>query len=125
MSYKAETFHTVGFRSHHNISDNYALRGGGVHASGSAITLHMQFGNLQLTNNNTKCNGGMFSEVNSKLYVLKDQGKSFRPLSVIKFMGNQASYGNISVFLLAIENTHAPFFEMNLNIIFKIVELVQ
>ena len=41
-----------------SISNNYAMRGGGVHANSSTITLYQQGGILQFTNNRAENGGG-------------------------------------------------------------------
>ena len=80
------------------VSDNYATRGGGVHARSSTITVHAQptlvrminkAGVLHVVNNNAENGGGMYLEVNPKLYLLKT---SHADRNII-FSGNNASYG--------------------------------
>ena len=72
------------------ISDNYAMRGGGVHAKSSTITVHQQGGTLQFTNNRAENGSGLYLEVNSKLYILKEY-ESERNLLI--FTGNHGNYG--------------------------------
>ena len=72
------------------VSDNYAVRGGGVHAKSSTITVRQQ-GTLQVVNNNAGKGGGMYLEVNPKLYLLETRISS--AIRYLLFSGNQASYG--------------------------------
>ena len=74
-----------------SISDNYAMRGGGVHARSSTITVHQQAGTLQFTNNRAENGGGLYLEVNPKLYLLKDDIGNGRNL--LMFTGNHGNYG--------------------------------
>ena len=74
-----------------NIENNSAVRGGGIHATSSTIAVH-QPGSLQLISNNAKFGGGMYLEVNSKLYVLKTSPLISRSYFV-NFTGNNANYG--------------------------------
>ena len=53
-----------------HLVNNSAVRGGGIHASSSTIAAY-QPGILQITNNTAEFGGGMYLEINSKLYVLK------------------------------------------------------
>ena len=73
------------------ISNNHAMRGGGVHAKSSTITVHQQGGTLQFTNNRAENGGGLYLEVNTKLYLLKDDRVSGRNLLI--FTGNYGNYG--------------------------------
>ena len=52
------------------VSNNYAMRGGGVHAKSSTIAVHLQ-GSLWVMKNNAENGGGMYLQVNPKLYILK------------------------------------------------------
>ena len=74
-----------------NISSNYAMRGGGIHATSSSISLHLS-GILWFINNSTVNGSGIYLEANSKLYILKE-----RPINpktfLILFEGNHAKYG--------------------------------
>ena len=74
-----------------NLVNNYALRGGGIHATGSIIAVYQQ-GKLQLIDNNAEFGGGMYLEFNSKLYVLKTS-PTFSRFYFVNFTGNSASYG--------------------------------
>ena len=74
-----------------NISNNYATRGGGIHASSSPITVYQQ-GALQIIHNTAENGGGIYLEINPKLYLLKSMSKStYRNL--MTFTGNHANYG--------------------------------
>ena len=74
-----------------SISDNYAMRGGGVHAKSSTITVYQQGGTLQFTNNSAENGGGLYLELNPKLYTLKDDDESRRNLLI--FTSNHGNYG--------------------------------
>ena len=75
-----------------NISDNYAMRGGGVHAKSSTINIH-QPGSLHLMHNRAVNGSGMYLEVNPILYFIKDDVfKDNNPRNVM-FSGNSANYG--------------------------------
>ena len=71
--------------------NNVAVRGGGIHASSSIIAVD-QPGTLQVTNNSAKFGGGLYLEVNPKLYILKntrEQGVSY----LMNLTGNHANNG--------------------------------
>ena len=71
-----------------NIFDNHAKRGGGIHASGSIIAIY-QPGTLQFINNTAENGGGLYLEVNPKVYIqyyISDEG-------IIIFRDNHAIYG--------------------------------
>ena len=74
-----------------NISNNHALKGGGIHAISSTITVHQQ-GNFNLINNVARNGGGMYLQVNSKLYLLKSD-RSVNTSDVLIFIGNHANNG--------------------------------
>ena len=74
-----------------NIENNSAVRGGGIHATSSTIAVH-QPGSLHLISNNAKFGGGMYLEVNSKLYILKTQRTISRSY-FMNFSANHANYG--------------------------------
>ena len=71
------------------IVNNVAVRGGGIHASSSTISVY-QLGTLQVTNNSAELGGGLYLEVNPKLYVLKNTPNNER---IISCTGNHANYG--------------------------------
>ena len=77
-----------------NIENNSAVRGGGIHATSSTIAVH-QPGTLHLISNNAQFGGGMYLEVNSKLYILKTEREySFNVrLYILIFTSNHANYG--------------------------------
>ena len=71
------------------ISDNYAMRGGGVHAKSSTITVYS--GTLQFLNNTAENGSGLYLEVNPKVYILNNRyDKYFVKLTST---GNHANYG--------------------------------
>ena len=74
-----------------NISNNHALKGGGIHAISSTITVHHQ-GNFNLINNVARNGGGMYLQVNSRLYLLKSDW-SVNTSDVLTFIGNHANKG--------------------------------
>ena len=65
--------------------NNIAVRGGGIHASSSTIAV-FQPGTLQVTNNSAKFGGGLYLEVNPKLYILKNT-----PTSRVSYLMNLTS----------------------------------
>ena len=69
--------------------NNVAVRGGGIHASSSTIGV-FQPGTLHVTNNSAKFGGGIFIQVNPKLYILKNT-PTFSYLMTLT--GNHANYG--------------------------------
>ena len=73
------------------ISDNYAVRGGGVHAKGSAITVYEQ-GSLLFIRNSAENGSGLYLEVNPKLYILKTF-LSYLGGKFLTFTSNHANYG--------------------------------
>ena len=77
------------------ISNNYAMRGGGVHAKSSTITVHDQQGILQFTNNRAENGSGLYLEVNPKLYLLKDDIIELYGVGgyLMTFTGNHAIHG--------------------------------
>ena len=72
-------------------TNNSAMRGGGIHVTSSIIAVY-QPGLLWLINNNAKIGGGMYLELNSKLYVLKPYITLLKS-SYVNFAGNNARYG--------------------------------
>ena len=77
-----------------NLVNNSAVRGGGIHATSSTVAVY-QPGTLQLISNNAEFGGGMYLEVNSKLYILKTEPEYLynEILYIMNFTGNQANYG--------------------------------
>ena len=75
------------------IVNNVAVRGGGIHASSSIIAVY-QSGTLRVTNNSAEFGGGLYLEVNPKLYVLKIiPVNTPNNESIISCTGNRAYYG--------------------------------
>ena len=78
-----------------NIENNSAVKGGGIHATSSTIAVY-QPGSLKLISNNAKFGGGMYLEVNSRLYILKTEPEylyNVRFYNALNFTGNHANYG--------------------------------
>ena len=73
------------------ISDNDAVRGGGIHATSSTIAVY-QPGTLQFINNRAENGSGLYLEVNAKLYVLK-RNSIYRQSEQLLFRDNHANYG--------------------------------
>ena len=72
------------------INENYAKRGGGVFSRSSSIAVHPQ-GSLQIISNNAENGGGLYLEVNPKLYILRNEEYSSNRFS---FINNHAkNYG--------------------------------
>ena len=76
--------------------NNVAVRGGGIHASSSIIAVfyasYYQSGTLLVTNNSAELGGGLYLEVNPKLYILKNTRTS-RVSVLMNFTSNHANYG--------------------------------
>ena len=81
-----------------NLVNNSAVRGGGIHATSSTIAVY-QPGILKVINNDAEFGGGMYLEVNSKMYALKTDLERYQsPYFVVRsyfmnFTGNLANYG--------------------------------
>ena len=74
------------------ISSNDARRGGGIHAVSSTVAVH-EPGTLQFTSNQAKnAGGGVYLEVDTKLYVLKSRFHE-DDRHLLTFNGNHADYG--------------------------------
>ena len=71
--------------------NNSAMRGGGIHATSSTISVY-QPATLKIINNNAELGGGMYLEVNSKLYVLKEHDV-YTKKAYLNFIDNHAKYG--------------------------------
>ena len=84
------------------ISDNDAIRGGGIHATSSTIAVY-QPGTLQFINNRAENGSGLYLEVNAKLYVLKHKS-SYRQSKQLLFRANHANYGGA---IYVADNTNA------------------
>ena len=87
------------------ISDNVAVRGGGIHATSSTIAVY-QPGTLQFINNRAENGSGLYLEVNAKLYVLKhiQQRNVHYENLLILFKANHANYGGA---IYVADNTNA------------------
>ena len=72
------------------ISDNDAVRGGGIHATSSTIAVY-QPGTLQFINNRAENGSGLYLEINAKLYVLIIM--TFNISEHLLFQANHANYG--------------------------------
>ena len=82
------------------ISDNDAVRGGGIHATSSTIAVY-QPGTLQFINNRAKNGSGLYLEANAKLYILKH---TLSGRDILMFQDNHANYGG-GIFVA--DNTNA------------------
>ena len=67
------------------------MRGGGIHATSSTVAIHQPW-TLQVTNNTARNGGGLYLEVNPKVYILKDRAIEFAEYLLI-FKDNHANYG--------------------------------
>ena len=74
------------------IFNNSAVRGGGIHATSSTISVY-QVESLHIMNNSAEYGGGVYLEINSKLYILKNEVSDNNISHFISFMGNHANYG--------------------------------
>ena len=74
------------------ISDNHAMRGGGIHATSSTIAVY-QPTTLQFINNRAENGSGLYLEVNPKLYILKSRLSFTDDEYLLIFSGNHANYG--------------------------------
>ena len=77
-----------------NVFGNHAMRGGGIHAKSSTISVYQKGGTLQFISNNAKNGSGLYLEINPKLYLLKSEaeGANVRRNFLI-FTDNHAHYG--------------------------------
>ena len=75
------------------ISNNYAMRGGGVHAKSSTITIYQQEGTLQFTNNRAENGSGLYLEVNPKLYLIKHDHEIGSSRNILIFISNHGNCG--------------------------------
>ena len=73
------------------ISDNHAMRGGGIHATSSTIAVY-QPATLQFINNRAENGSGLYLEVNPKLYILKSLPAYHDDEHLLIFSGNHANY---------------------------------
>ena len=81
------------------------MRGGGIHAKNSTISVYQQWGTLQFINNSADNGSGLYLEINPKLYILKSGGIIRRKYLII-FNGNHAHYGG-AVYVADDTNTGA------------------
>ena len=91
-------------RGNCTISDNDAVRGGGIHVTSSTIAVYQPW-TLQFINNRAENGGGLYLEVNAKLNVLKRElmyRQSKRQL--LLFEANHADYGGA---IYVADNTNA------------------
>ena len=80
-------------RGNCTVYGNYAMRGGGVHAKSSVIGVHQQ-GILKITNNTAKSGGGLYLEINPRLYAVNyPQSNVSEGDILMMFTGNHANYG--------------------------------
>ena len=85
------------------ISQNSAMKGGGIHALGSTVAVS-QPGTLQFINNRALAGGALYLEVNANIYVLKaDMSHTEKEYSLV-FKNNHASYGGA---VYVADNTNA------------------
>ena len=73
------------------ISDNDAVRGGGIHATSSTIAAYQPW-TLQFISNRAENGSGLYLEVNAKLYVLKYSNSQYCH-NILMFRDNHANYG--------------------------------
>ena len=71
--------------------NNSAMRGGGIHATSSTISVY-QPATLQIFNNNAELGGGMYLKVNSKVFVLKEN-QVYTDKAYLNFIDNHAKHG--------------------------------
>ena len=71
------------------ISGNYAMRGGGIHATSSTVAVY-QPGTLQFISNGAEYGGGLYLKVDPKLYIFK---ASLGDEHLVIFKDNHANYG--------------------------------
>ena len=77
-----------------NVSGNYAMRGGGIHAKSSTISVYQKGGTLQFINNTAENGSGLYLEINPKLYLLKSEAEDAKVhRDLLIFTGNHAHYG--------------------------------
>ena len=74
------------------ISNNHAMRGGGIHATSSTIVVN-QPGTLHLINNRAKDGGGLYLEVNPKVNRIKPQRSHINDEHILVFRDNHANRG--------------------------------
>ena len=82
----------------YNVSSNRAVRGGGIHAISSSISVH-QPGVLQFIDNSAVNGSGMYLEVSSKLYVLRKRPHPSIKENLLVFENNHASHAGGAVYV--------------------------
>ena len=88
-------------RGNCTISDNDAVRGGGIHATSSKIAVYQPW-TLQFIKNRAENGSGLYLEANAKLYVLRVQSTSCS--ENLLFQANHANYGGA---IYVADNTNA------------------
>ena len=83
------------------------MRGGGIHAKSSTISVYQKGGTLQFISNNTENGSGLYLEINPTMYLLKNRPDSrVNHRMIIIFTGNHAHYGG-AVYVADDTNTGA------------------
>ena len=101
------------------ISNNYAMRGGGVHATSSTITVYQQ-GSLQFINNSAMNGSGLYLEINPKLYFLGGKVHHNWFFKLI-FTDNKAKYGGA---IYVADDTNFGTCSPNIECFFQVLSLV-
>ena len=101
-----------------NISNNCAIRGGGIHATSSSIAIH-QTGTLQLMDNSAVDGGAMYPKVNPKLYILHEFAREY---IFLEFKGNDANYGGA---VYVADDTNSGACSLNIECFIQILAVYQ
>ena len=99
------------------ISDNYAEKGGGLHARSSTITVYEQ-GTLHFGSNRAENGSGMYLEVNPNVYLLKKEFKNSKIF--LTFTGNNAKFGG-AVYMA--DDTNSGACSLNIQCFIQILAL--
>ena len=76
------------------LSQNHASMGGGIFASSTTITIVYEQATLELVSNSAENGGGMYLQVNPRIYLLKvNILETLRVKSMLRFDDNHANYG--------------------------------
>ena len=76
------------------LSQNHASMGGGIFATSTTITIVYEQATLELVSNSAENGGGMYLEVNPRIYLLKvNILETLRGKSMLIFDDNRANYG--------------------------------
>ena len=76
------------------LSQNHASMGGGIFATSTTITIVYEQATLELVSNSAENGGGMYLEVNPRIYLLKvNILETLRVKSMLRFDDNHANYG--------------------------------